>query len=364
MIEQDERLNKSSASSFAIDASCPGRQNLLRTLPPEPPKESKTEEEKTEDEKQAERGTRLHKAWETGNFADLDSDELDDYNTGILFKEKAIEQWKADFGVETFSEYREQRLWMHDPKTLQPILSGETDVYATYGPFAIIIDFKSGWNKTLTSSERNWQLRVYAALVKLEHPEVTRIRVGFVKPKDSFRAGPDFTDYTEEDLAHAERDIRFHLWKTTLPDAQRVPGTHCRWCRAKAFCPEAGTMALLPSMIIPTAMEPTKETIKMLVYSMSYENLAVIQSRASIIGKILEEVKDRLKSLTPEQLEPSENHGRHVRSTRPNFVSNTCATRLASKNRNCGRRYRSETLTSLTLCAGIRAGQKPRRKDL
>lgn len=308
-MQDTERLDLSSASSFAIDAACSGRQNLLRIIPPEPPKPdlaTMTEEEKTSDQLQAERGTRLHKAWETGTITDLDADELEDYEIGRQFKERAIEQWLSDSRIEASVEFREQRLWMHDPKTLAPVLSGEMDLYNIGQTFAIILDFKSGWNSTLTSSERNWQLRVYAVLLGIEYPDLQNIRVGFVKPKDSFKAGPDFTDYTREDLTHAERDIRFHLWKTKQPDAQRVPGTHCRWCRAKnGFCKEAAAMSLLPSISslnAPIDINGTKEAIATMVSLMTPEDLRAVHSRASIIGKILEEVKARLKTFTAEDL--------------------------------------------------------------
>ena len=291
-----DRLDRSSASSFSIDVLCPGRQNLLKLLPPSQPNT-----EPTEDDEQALRGVKLHEAWRTGNFAELDTEELDDYERGWKFKEQSLIQFAEDFKVPGIAKVvKEERLWLHDERTMKPILSGQMDEYGYVEQYGYVLDYKSGWNPNITTSERNWQLRVYAVLVWKEHPELTTIRVGFVKPKGM--GGPDFTDYSAEDLARSERDIRFHLWKTEQPDAQRVPGPHCRWCPAKAFCKEAAAMSLLPSVAIDEPAAMRKEDITALVGLMPLPDLAFLHRRASIIGKILDEVKARLKSLPVDEL--------------------------------------------------------------
>lgn len=297
-----ERLDLASASSFESDVFCPGRQNLLRALPPEAFTRKTEAENDPEDE--ASRGTRLHLAWETNNFADLDADDLDIYERGNKTGEKIIADWCQAFGITQFKEgERELRMWLHDQKTLKPILSAKTDKHfvSQNGTHALIDERKSLWCKNLTPSERNWQGRVQAVLIADEYG-ATHVRVAFNK---AMFGKDDTVDYNEDDLRHCKMLIYYHHWQTKLPDAQRRPGSHCNYCPGKAFCVEAGAYALLPSISslnAPISLDASKEGIATLVAAMTLPDLKAIHSRASIIGKILEEVKARLKGMTAEQL--------------------------------------------------------------
>lgn len=290
-----ERLDLASASSFETDVFCPGRQNLLRTLPPE------AFQRKEEGDDDASRGSRLHKAWETENFSDLDAEDLDIYERGNKTGERIVSDWCQAFDITQFKEgERELRLWLHDPRTLAPLSSAKMDKHYIADLHGLIDERKSLWCKNLTPSERNWQGRMQAVLLAKEYG-LTHVRVAFNK---AMFGKDDTVDYTAQDLEYSEKLIYFHLWQTKQPEAQRRPGDHCNYCPGKSYCVEAGAFALLPSMAAPNAMTLDKEGIKTLVATMTPADLKVIHSRASIIGKILEEVKARLKTMTDEQLYP------------------------------------------------------------
>lgn len=292
----DERLNKSSGSKFSIDAACPGNQNLINSM---------TEEQRNAaqpDDPLASRGIRLHAAWQKDSIEGLeDEEEIADFEKGKRYVESAISQWAQDNGLPEFKEAeREQRFWMHNPDDLTPVLSGQIDKYLTSGRHAIVLDFKSGWTKNLPPSHQNWQLRCYAVLLWKEHPELERIRVGFVKPKTRADAA-DYTDYSLSDLQHSEREIHHILWRTKQPDAPRVAGPQCNFCIGKAYCDQAGAMSLLPTTIIRD-IKSSELSPEQIAERMSPQDLVAVWSRSTVIVKILDAIKDRLKGLPVEEL--------------------------------------------------------------
>lgn len=288
----DPRLNLPSASAYSILEACPGSEALVRSIP------VKEDEDEVVDE-QAERGTRIHKAWETGDTSDLSEDELEDYNSSISSLDALVTFWRSNLpnpGA-PMREIREQRLWLHDSDTMEPLLSGQFDRCYICGQNALVADLKSGWCKTLTRADQNRQLRVLNVLVWKEYG-VTTIQSSFIKPK-IYRERVDSVLYTESDLIHSEAQIFHSLWKKKQPDAQRVPGSHCTYCRAKGICPESGSYSMLPSVVINAIEKPD---IEAMVDRMDICDLRMIQSRASVIQKILEAVKLRLKKFPSEEL--------------------------------------------------------------
>jgi hypothetical protein len=249
----------------------------------------------------ANRGTKLHAAWENDSTEGLLDDEVDDlvddFIKGKKYCESAIAQWATDNRIPVFQEAaREQRFWLHNPSDLTPALSGQIDRYFLAGRHALLLDYKSGWTPNLSKSDENWQLRVYAVLLWKEHPELERIRVGFVKPKDRYE-NADYTDYDVSDLEHSEREIHHILWKTKQPDAIRSAGTHCNWCIAKAYCVEAASMSLLPTVMAGVVTDRKAWTPEEIAAKLSPEDLSAIHSLAGTIVKNLEAVKLRLKSI-------------------------------------------------------------------
>jgi hypothetical protein len=286
-----ERLDLPSASSFEISVECEGQPALVATLPPQ-------KEEEEEPDELALRGTRIHLALETGDTSELSDDEAEDYRK---MKESEVlirTRWFLERGFDadvlllpSVKTGKEDRFWMNDPETGQPALSGKLDKYIIVLDEALVIDWKSGaFNKRLTPTQRNFQLRVQAVLLWREFDHIKRVRVAFAKPNSS----TDFTDYSEADLEYSEAQIRHVIWRTQQPGAIRRPGQHCNWCPCKSFCPEAGAYTLLPSALVGNVLE--------MVDRLSPADLVAIWERSLVIGKILDAVKTRLKGFSDEQL--------------------------------------------------------------
>lgn len=300
--EKDIRRGLPSASSFSITYHCPGSENLIRSMPVSADPET--------DNDDAARGSRLHKSWETDDTSELDEEDLGIYTAGVQYKERAVAQWCQDNNITEFKEGpRELRLWLHDPATLRPVTSGMMDWHFIADGHLIVGDYKSLWCRTLTPAHKNWQLRTLVTLLSKEYDGIKSIRAVLVKP---IAKGDrtDSVDYSMADIEYAERDIMHSLWKSRQTDAQRIPGNHCTWCRAKSVCCEAMAWALLPSVIASNSTYKAPEALNVnlakpseLVARMSLADCSMLQSRSSVIGKILDEVKKRLKKLPEDQLE-------------------------------------------------------------
>lgn len=300
VLRDEERLDLPSASAMEIVAACPGMPNLKALLPAEALRGNGKADE------WAERGTRIHAAFENeAKAAELDQEEYETYQQGLAYEELLVSKWMDDKALEEAEEGpRELRVFLHDPRTFKPIGSAKLDRhYIARDPRdnrveLLIIDLKSGWNMQLPPSAKSWQLRFQATCLFAEEYEgVTGARVAFCKPKLQCGAS-DFCDYSPMDLKYSVESIMFHLWESSQPDAPRHAGRHCNWCPCKADCPEAGAYALLPSVIANSSIVP-EEAAQKLVGA----DLVKLWEMSGIVGKILDEVKGRLKTMPDEELE-------------------------------------------------------------
>jgi hypothetical protein len=303
-----ERLDLDSASAFARTVACPGWKQLRSAIAPEDLAKANPEDP------DATRGTKIHKAFETGNILELSEEETEDYKKGEAFNEEIVQSWMTDFDLPGCEEQqRELRLWIHDTN-LNPIASAKMDRHylADGGTHLCIIDLKSGWVPNLAPAPSSWQLKVQAIAAWREYG-VSHIRVGFTKPK-VYAGSKDVADYDLNDLRFSDDAIRFHVWQSQQAQAPRHPGEHCNHCPCKAFCPEAAAFAMLPlgSSQVFTPVTPAhlltlrgtrlEGAAESLVSYMSTENLFKLWLADNAIRKILDAVDTRLKSLTPEQL--------------------------------------------------------------
>lgn len=238
MTMNDPRLGLPSASSFALDALCPGRQQLLRELGdmPEPIDED------------ADRGTKLHKAWQLEDPTGLDSEDVEIYERGLKLKKEVSEQWALEFGFRGIQEgQREERFYWHNENG-ELSASGQADCHWMHwkqeSGHSLICDYKSLWNRNVTPAELNYQARLLSVLVAREYG-ATHVRFAFLK---AMFGKADIVDYTSEDLERAQYSIQQVLWESDQKDAQRRPGAHCRHCKAAAGCPEVAAWQMLPSV--------------------------------------------------------------------------------------------------------------------
>lgn len=299
-----ERLDLPSASAMERTVACPGSVNLIRSLPPEAFNQKPEEEDEW-----AKKGTRIHAAFETGNTLDLDAEEADIYRQGVEYEKSIVDKWVYDKALEGFEEGpREMRVWLHDPLNF-PDLLGSVKIDRHYIGLprsrgcVCVTDLKSGWNPNLPQSPRSWQLRFAAvALWKEEYGDwMKEARVGYCKAQQKCTVN-DFCNYAEQDLIYSWQSIQFHLWESSQPDAPRHPGQHCNWCPAKAWCPETGGLAMLPSVIARSVPESNLMPWNMMVDQMQPVDCLKIWDNHTIIEKILKAVTLRLKKMPKEQL--------------------------------------------------------------
>jgi hypothetical protein len=289
--QDDERLGLISASD-AAGWSCAGKKKLCATLPPE----ALTQPE----DPSATSGTRVHRAFETGNTLELSEEEAEVYNQGLKFLDQLVQQWMRDRNLSDCEELsREERYWYRHPETMEPLTSAKLDRQYISGEDAMVIDAKTGWVKNLVPSPRSTQLRVQAVCFWKEFPQVKRIRVAHCKAR--LKVGTnDYADYTTFDLENADRHILFHLWQSEQEDAPFTPGPHCNYCPAKAYCRMAGAYSLLPSVVAENAIQ--KVDIEAAVARMQPADLKRLWQSKSIVEKILDTVVGRLKGMSEEEL--------------------------------------------------------------
>lgn len=274
----DEREGKLSASSANIVYHCPGAPALWKTL------------NHTEPESEiAAAGTRMHEAMETGS-----TDVLEDHNeervveTMAALEKESADKWLGGLGsvAKLPPAFREFRLWIVNRKTQERLVSAKLDVHwvAIEQKAALALDYKSGF-LDVTEAERNVQTRIQALTLWHEYPFLDKIRVGIVQGR-TYKL--DEADYDRDTLEMAEKELRWHLWMSEQKDAPRIPGKHCRYCPAKAFCHEAITYALL--------VQQMKNDI------IDGRTWAYVWRRKGITEAIFDSVTLSLKSLPPEEL--------------------------------------------------------------
>lgn len=303
LVHDEERLDLPSGSQMEIVVECPGSVNLKRTIPP-----GMVHDTRSADEKEwGNRGDRIHKAFQTGQTIDLNSEELETYNVGLKHEQRIVQKWietKALDPALVKEGPRELRVWLHKPYDfLQLMGSAKLDRHYIYRDpdrcCLLVLDLKSGWNPNLPPSAHSWQLKYQLiALWREEYDGVTDGRVAYVKPKEKCDL-EDYCDYQIQDLRYSFDSIAFHSWQAGQPDAPRRPGLHCNWCPCKAWCPEALAYALLPSTI---AKVFNPKHIAERVNCVTGDDLYRIWESGPVIRKILDAVTNRLKTFDTDQL--------------------------------------------------------------
>jgi hypothetical protein len=296
-MSDDPRLGLSSASSFALDALCPGRQALLRCL-------TNVNEPVDED---AQRGTRLHTAWEKNSSDGLDSEDAEIWSRGVKLKKQVFDEWAASFGLKVaMPQPNEQRLFLHDEQGI-PAASGQADCHwigskessnaFTHG---LVCDYKSLYATSLAPAEVNWQARLLAVLVAREYG-LKHVRFAFLKAMFS---RSDIVDYTEEDLTRAEWSCQQVLWEQRQEGSARRAGAHCRHCKAVTACPEAASWLTLPTVQIQAKNEAilTPTIAAQLVEQLSLHDCRRIWETTTARRNIEDAVKTRLKGIPSARL--------------------------------------------------------------
>jgi len=249
MKTQDERKERPSASSIERLMLCPGSHQASRGI----------EEMKSE---AAESGSRIH-----GLIAGDKVENPTNEEEQMAWRCNAI----ADTLVlntfyhklEDCSDVsREERLWAMSDR--HKSYSGKADLMVTHGTKGLVIDFKTGRGEVDSAAE-NMQLRTLAVLMYLNSIEgVDKIGVAIIQPLVT--DWPIVAWYEREALEDAQKQIRAIIKVAETEGAPRMPGEkQCKYCPARARCPEASsaiaTMTVLPSSLAELTSEQLSQKL-------------------------------------------------------------------------------------------------------
>lgn len=281
--QQDERGGLPSASNLHRRYLCPGSEALEAQAP-----------ESTPDDV-AQEGQDIHQALEDPEFVELDEHAASVAEHLKLMEKEAIADWMKHIGIAGHTEpIRELRLWITEKG--KRIASAKPDLFVISRPHeSFVCDFKSGY-LPVTEARRSIQARIQAVALNDEYGPFKRIRA--VMAAYRFRGNLTVCDYGPDDLKRAKEELRFNLWRSSLPDAPRIPGIdQCRYCRGKSFCREAAAYSLLP---VPVARD--EKDVVAAVAQLSPADLAFLHGKKSLAEKVFEAVDIRLRSLPREVL--------------------------------------------------------------
>lgn len=99
------------------------------------------------------------------------------------------------------------------------------------GANALVIDWKFG-RDPVEYADSNLQLRAYAVLAARNIKDTARVVVAVVQPRAEVERQVTECEYLPDDLKAAEEQISLIAEICADPNAARIPGDHCRYCRA------------------------------------------------------------------------------------------------------------------------------------
>lgn len=285
---QGDRLGLPSASGMDRVIRCPGSIAAERGLP-EPEKLAITES-----------GTAIHEALHTGDEEALGMTEREIKDNLYEMERVALVKWHNDgFLNDNLKTEREKRYWLRD-ESLSPVASGQPDVIHFGEKSFLLINFKTGYADP-TPSELNWQSRTEVVVTWFNHPQMEHARAGIAASRLTSKL--DTTDYDRADYERFKREIFHAVWRAQQPDAPRVPGDHCRWCKAKALCRENAVYNMIIASRVPVAPgKPDDMSIIQAIHHLSPAELGFFYARKGSLEVAMEAAKERLLSMSEEEL--------------------------------------------------------------
>lgn len=290
----DPRKGLTSASSFADDKACLGRRRLINSLPPEfiagPANEAETNF-----------GNEVHRALETGDFSKLEGDAYDTYAAVMTGEEQLLTEWTLNNQIEVITKHgREERFWIKFPNG-EDAASAQLDRYwIGDNGHALVVDVKSLFAPHLPRAEESWQLKMQAVAISTKHG-CDKIRVAYNCP-NKFGRKLDWHDFNLQDLQRFAAEIYFACYMMAQPDAPRVPGDACRYCPARAVCPEAASYSMLPSVVAGVAADLTKQQIRNKVATLTPADWVFLWKRSTMVKNILESAASCLRAMPESDL--------------------------------------------------------------
>ncbi len=260
-------MGVASASETWANRYCTGRRIFIRSL-----RQKKLLRRSLSPE--ASIGQRIHASLE-GEPENLERKAQEIRDDCARLAQRAARQYFGK-GVKT-EVFREERLWYLIGET--PFFTGRPDE-VTKGPKRLLdVNFKTGRGEEEDAS-LNLQLRTEVPLLKFKYPEIEEIGTAIVQPLVTHT--PEIATYDEPAMHEALIEI-LEIVDATEWDATRTPGPWCKYCDARAFCPEARELALVsPTTIRVEALPSGGEASEML-------------KRVYVAEKILKAMKEAFK---------------------------------------------------------------------
>lgn len=142
----------------------------------------------------------------------------------------------------------EQRFSLEDLDPPMPMFgTSDCTIYGKESGNLWIIDYKHGQGVAV-DVEDNAQLKYYAlgAVLKIgNRAPINAVYTVIVQPRAQHRDGPIRTyQYTKDEILDFGTDLIDAAHAALKPDAPRVSGDHCRFCKAAGVCPALRTNAL------------------------------------------------------------------------------------------------------------------------
>jgi CRISPR/Cas system-associated exonuclease Cas4 (RecB family) len=266
----NERQKLPSASSAQRYATCPGSFLLEQQAPDEPTGED------------AEIGNRVH-AWLAEEEIQLEDDDLYLANQCLTHEQDLV---RTVFGHAPKRVIREHRIWAFD-RNLHKSWSGKPDAVYIDGHSGLVIDYKTG-RGDVEQAASNLQLRALAVLA-FSFYGLRQITVAIIQP---LAGQPTHCTYSLADLIQAEKEIDAIMLAVRQPGQPRNPSVEaCKYCKAKAICPEARESALLPAL----SNLPENITPDAIAATLTGPTLGQFLERAKLAESVIEACRNEAK---------------------------------------------------------------------
>lgn len=265
----DERLGLPSASSAQRYALCPGSFLLEKQSPP------------VEETQDATDGTIIHEALALDRSPDTLTESQRKVYEMCAAASRRLCSGRGDARCVDY----ERRLFNHSGS-----FSGKPDVAVDYGNgTGVIIDFKTGRNE-VERAAGNMQLR-WLAVLAAQNYGLSEVTVAIIQP---LAGDPSVCTYTAEDLAQAEAECDAIIAALYEPNAPRNPSLEaCKYCKAKAICPEAQAAAM--DVATPLRNVPEGTTPDAIAATLTGPHLAEFLKRSKLAEAVIDACRAEAK---------------------------------------------------------------------
>jgi hypothetical protein len=267
----DEREGMPSGSGAKRWLTCPGSHIAERGLP-----DSQTDD--------AAEGEMLHAVMEYGESAHR-AKLTDEQAKCIDFCRETRRKLSAELlGVEDVHAFVEERWWLRDTATLEPLASCRIDWAGYTSDAMLILDWKFG-RREVDAADVNDQLRFAAAVAWQDHAQLASVFVGIVAPRaEGERVTVARFSSAQCQAAHAE--MVAGALRAMQPSQPRCPSAGaCHYCRAR------GTEAC-PESIAETTDLATVSTAEIA----TPERVAELLEKCELAERVIDAIRSRAKA--------------------------------------------------------------------